>query len=212
MDALLPPPKQIDIIPIATYLANLKTQKTSWIGGRITVLPQDRSYTQTGCADCLKPLEADLTWIVQCPTCKKECEVQLILRVAVQIDDGTSAIKTMLTSPIIEKFLTMTSTQIRNAEEVGENIQAIADRELNGQTIVAFARAYETTYQRQPETRIFLINGHRTKGESSHTQLIIDSKKRKAIETTCLQKTTQTETDMKTPTKKQKSEVTTKTT
>ncbi|KAI3718449.1 hypothetical protein L6452_19321 [Arctium lappa] len=29
MDALLPPPKQIDIIPIATYLANLKTQKTS---------------------------------------------------------------------------------------------------------------------------------------------------------------------------------------
>ncbi|KAI3718450.1 hypothetical protein L6452_19322 [Arctium lappa] len=88
----------------------------------------------------------------------------------------------MLTSPIIEKFLTMTSTQIRNAEEVGENIKAIADKELNGQTIVAFARAYETTYQRQPETRIFLINGHRTKeGESSHTQLKIDSKKRKAI-------------------------------
>ncbi|KAI3748723.1 hypothetical protein L6452_11999 [Arctium lappa] len=76
MDTLLPPPKQTDIIPIATYLANLKT--TSWIGGRITVLPQEKSCTQTGYADCLKPLEVDLTWIVQCPTCKKECEVQLM--------------------------------------------------------------------------------------------------------------------------------------
>ncbi|KAI3758806.1 hypothetical protein L6452_06378 [Arctium lappa] len=53
------------------------------IGGRITAQPQDRSYTQTGCADCLKPLEADLTWIVQCPASKKECEVQLIKVVAI---------------------------------------------------------------------------------------------------------------------------------
>ncbi|KAI3701891.1 hypothetical protein L6452_27342 [Arctium lappa] len=80
--------------------------------------------------------------------------------------------------------------------------QAIAEKEL--MAIVAFVRAYETTYQRQPETRIFLINGHRTKGENSNTQLKIYSKKRKAIETTGLQKTMQNETDMKTPTKKQK--------
>ncbi|KAI3697541.1 hypothetical protein L6452_30634 [Arctium lappa] len=45
----------------------------------------------------------------------------------------------------------------------GENIQTIVEKNLNGQTIVPFARAYETTYQGQPETRIFLINGHKTK-------------------------------------------------
>ncbi|KAI3729029.1 hypothetical protein L6452_17675 [Arctium lappa] len=74
-----------------------------------------------------------------------EIEGLIIQRVVVQIHDGTAAIKTMLTSPIIEKFLTMTSTQIRNAEEAGENIQSIADKELNGQAIVAFARAYDAS-------------------------------------------------------------------
>ena len=52
---------------------------------------------------------------------------------------------------------------------------------------LSFARAYETTYQRQLETRI-LINGHMTKGgDNSHMQPKIDS-----------------ETDLKTLTKKHK--------
>ncbi|KAI3770276.1 hypothetical protein L6452_01403 [Arctium lappa] len=50
---------------------------------------------------------------------------------------------------------------------------------------------------------LHIFNGHKTK--EGENELKTDSKKRKAIETAGLQKTTQTEIDTKIPTKKQKS-------
>ncbi|KAL4566394.1 hypothetical protein LXL04_030509 [Taraxacum kok-saghyz] len=116
-DLLMPYPEEEDIIPITEAIASLKTSKTAWVKGRLKLVNQDKPFSHTGCANCLKPLDADITWIVTCPSCKTESEVLPISRASVQINDGTGKIRGTISTPDIEKFIPFTLAQLKDAKE-----------------------------------------------------------------------------------------------
>ncbi|GJU57873.1 ATP-dependent DNA helicase PIF1-like protein [Tanacetum coccineum] len=109
-DILLPYPKDEDIISISTVVASLRNWKIS--------LPrQDRSTWFTACANCKKSLEADLTWIVTCPLCHQESEVEALSRMTIQIDDGTTTLYATIGTPDVEKIVPYTAVELKDADE-----------------------------------------------------------------------------------------------
>ncbi|KAL4581436.1 hypothetical protein LXL04_017651 [Taraxacum kok-saghyz] len=137
-DLLLPYPEEEDIIPITEAIASLKTSKTAWVKGRLKLVNQDKPFSHTGCANCLKPLDADITWIVTCPSCKTESEVLPISRASVQINDGTGKIRGTISTPDIEKFIPFTLAQLKDAKEFGETIYDTIAKSTQSTTVVAY--------------------------------------------------------------------------
>ncbi|PWA74144.1 hypothetical protein CTI12_AA254960 [Artemisia annua] len=116
-DILLPYPQDDDVISIASFVASWRTLKSSWIKGRTTFPRQDRSLWYTACANCQKSLEADLSWIVTCPSCHQESELEAISRLAIRIDDGTANLSATICSADAEKLIPFNATQLRDADE-----------------------------------------------------------------------------------------------
>ncbi|CAI9263496.1 unnamed protein product [Lactuca saligna] len=121
-DILLPPPQERDILLIGKAITRMKNGKPTWIKGSLMLPRQDRSFTQTACANCLKPVVADVQWIITCSACKKQSKVQLMSRAIVEIDDGTGSIAAMILTPEIEKFMKVDYNDIKDA---GENISLL---------------------------------------------------------------------------------------
>ncbi|KAL4580584.1 hypothetical protein LXL04_016784 [Taraxacum kok-saghyz] len=61
VDGLLPYPDEIDIVPNAIAREMMKTGKPMWVRGSLTLPTQETSFTITGCANCLEPIETDIT-------------------------------------------------------------------------------------------------------------------------------------------------------
>ncbi|KAI3710622.1 hypothetical protein L2E82_40410 [Cichorium intybus] len=62
-ELLLPYPNDEDTTSIIKAVESFENSKTAWVTGRITLPVQERGFSYTACANCQKPLEADITWI-----------------------------------------------------------------------------------------------------------------------------------------------------
>ncbi|GJT22263.1 replication protein A 70 kDa DNA-binding subunit B-like protein [Tanacetum coccineum] len=152
-DILLPYPKDEDIISISTVVASLRTLNASWIKGKISLPRQDRSTWFTACANCKKSLEADLTWIVTCPLCHQESEVEALSRMTIQIDDGTTTLYATIGTPDVEKIVPYTVVELKDADEHGINLHDDIAASVQKHTSIAFIRSYEATFRGHAEMK-----------------------------------------------------------
>ncbi|GKA72922.1 replication protein A 70 kDa DNA-binding subunit B-like protein [Tanacetum coccineum] len=159
-DILLPYPKDEDIISISTAVASLRTLNASWIKGKISLPRQDRNTWFTGCANCQKSLEADLTWIVTCPSCHQESEVEALSRMIIQINDGTTTLYATIGTPDVEKIVPYTAVELKDADEHGINLHDDIAASVQKHTIVAFIRSYEATFHGHAEMKGSVIKAY----------------------------------------------------
>ncbi|PWA56841.1 hypothetical protein CTI12_AA412340 [Artemisia annua] len=188
-DILLPYPQDDDVISIASFVASWRTLKSSWIKGRTTFPRQDRSLWYTACANCQKSLEADLSWIVTCPSCHQESELEAISRLAIRIDDGTANLSATICSADAEKLIPFNATQLRDADEHGINLHDDIVTSVQRHMIVAFVRTYETTFHGQTELKVNVVKayiveevlpapkliGHESEKETCESTLDVDN-------------------------------------
>ncbi|KAJ9545053.1 hypothetical protein OSB04_024760 [Centaurea solstitialis] len=114
---LLPYPIHEDITPITKVVDSFGTLKSSWVTDELSLPMQERGFFYTGCANCHKAVEADTTWIVNCPSCKTESEIIAMSRMLVTIEDSTGSIQATIYTANVEKFIPFTSTKLKEAEE-----------------------------------------------------------------------------------------------
>lgn len=164
-ELLLPFPIDDDLISIATAVASLNTKKTCWIKGKISLPRQERSMWYTACANCQKSLEADLTWIVTCPSCRQESEVQALSRLTIQLDDGTASIHAIICTPHVEELIPFTSLQLKEAEEFGTDLHDAMAMPIQKHTIVAFIRAFDSALGRQSQMKMSIVQAYKVEPE-----------------------------------------------
>ncbi|CAI9263146.1 unnamed protein product [Lactuca saligna] len=163
VDLLLPYPQEPDILPIATAIERLKNGKPTWMRGNLRLQHEDNTFTHTVCANCLKSIGVDVTWIITCNFYKKESEVEIRSRAIVEINDGTASIRTSIASPDLEKFIPFSPQEVKDAEEEGTNIYNIISSSIDKSSVVAFVRSYTTSHQRKSTTRYVIVKAHKTK-------------------------------------------------
>ncbi|KAL7603866.1 hypothetical protein Lser_V15G17117 [Lactuca serriola] len=99
------------------------------------LLPYPEEEDVISIAEATEPMttsiDADNTWIVTCSACKTESEVQLISRATIEIDDGTGTIRTVISTPEIEKFISSSPAQVRDAEEYETNVHDTISMGMN---------------------------------------------------------------------------------
>ncbi|CAH1417086.1 unnamed protein product [Lactuca virosa] len=148
-DILLPHPKEEDIHPIAIASARIENvSKPKWVKGTLNLPHQDRSFTQTGCANCLKPVEADVSWIIKCPACKTESKVRIMLRATIS-------------TPDIETFISFNPNAVRDAEENGEDVHDKITASIQSLSVVAFVRSNQTHHKQKTTTRFVIVKAHK---------------------------------------------------
>ncbi|XP_071927037.1 replication protein A 70 kDa DNA-binding subunit D-like isoform X1 [Coffea arabica] len=76
-NCLLPPPNEEDIKAISTFQALFLVQKTAWVQGTVKLAYGFTKYWITACVNCHKIVNADIDWIIHCPSCKQQSEVEL---------------------------------------------------------------------------------------------------------------------------------------
>nr|XP_027125531.1 uncharacterized protein LOC113742040 [Coffea arabica] len=78
-NCLLPPPNEEDIKAISTFQASFPIQKAAWVQGTVKLAYGFTKYWTTACVNCHKIVNADIDWIIHCPLCKQQSEVELRL-------------------------------------------------------------------------------------------------------------------------------------
>ncbi|KAL4573227.1 hypothetical protein LXL04_020026 [Taraxacum kok-saghyz] len=99
----------------------------------------------------VRNLWKQILWIVICPSCRVESEVQEMSRMTVLITDGSGFLKANITTPEIEKFILFSATDMKIAAENGDNLCEAA---IESVPITAFIRAYEVRVHRATETEM----------------------------------------------------------
>ncbi|CAI9260625.1 unnamed protein product [Lactuca saligna] len=191
---LLPPPEERDILPIGKAITRMKNGKPTWIKGTLMLPRHDRSFTQTACANCLKPVVADVKWIITCFACKKQSKVQLKSRAIVEIDDGTSSIAAMISTPEIEKFMKVDYNEIKDAGENVQTVQNIIAKSIGSLPLLPYVRSYQTSNQENHTTRFVVVKAHRLpEHQNENKQELQLSNKDETLSTTkqCSPKQTQ---------------------
>ncbi|CAI9262679.1 unnamed protein product [Lactuca saligna] len=184
-DILLPPPQERDILPIGEAITRMKNGKPTWIKGSLMLPRQDRSFTQTACANCLKPVVADVQWIITCFACKKQSKVQLLSRAIVEIDDGTGSIAAMISTPEIEKFMKVDYNDIKDAGENEQTVQNIIAKSIASLPLLAYVRSYQTSNQENQTTRFVVVKAHRLpEHQNENKQQLQLSNKEETLSTT----------------------------
>ncbi|KAI3767793.1 hypothetical protein L2E82_18201 [Cichorium intybus] len=146
-ELLLPYPNDEDTTSIIKAVESFENSKTAWVTGKITLPVQERGFSYTACANCQKPLEADITWIVTCPSCRVESEIIAMSRMTVTIYDGTGTIQATMYTPDMDKFIPFTATKLKESEEMGKNLHDAIAAVVQSSPITAFIRAYTTHYR-----------------------------------------------------------------
>ena len=62
-----------------TIHACFTQQKTAWVQGTVKLAYGFTKYWTTACVNCHKIVNADIDWIIHCPSCKQQSEVELRL-------------------------------------------------------------------------------------------------------------------------------------
>ncbi|XP_071922720.1 uncharacterized protein [Coffea arabica] len=76
-NCLLPPPNEEDIKAISTFQALFPIQKAAWVQGTVKLAYGFTKYWTTACVNCHKIVNVDIDWIIHCPSCKQQSEVEL---------------------------------------------------------------------------------------------------------------------------------------
>ncbi|KAI3721520.1 hypothetical protein L2E82_32534 [Cichorium intybus] len=152
-DLLLLYPDDEDIVSIHTATARFQSVKTAWIAGKLSLPTQERGLSYTACANCHKSLEADTSWIVMCPSCRVESEIQEMSRITVLISDASGFLKANMTTPEIEKFIPFSAKDVKIA---GDNATAI-----ESVSIIAFIRAYEVHFHGTIDMRVNIVKAYK---------------------------------------------------
>lgn len=150
---LLPYPTDEDVVSISRITSSLNTFKSGWVKGKLALVMDDRALSYTACANCQKPLDADVTWIVTCPSCKEQSEVFAI--------DEIGNLRAMLYTPDAETFMPYSAVDIQHAEEHAIDLHDTIATSLQQHTVVAFLRSYEVTFRGQSETRLSVLKAYK---------------------------------------------------
>ncbi|XP_023749786.1 replication protein A 70 kDa DNA-binding subunit B-like [Lactuca sativa] len=184
-EILLPPPENKDILPIGRAIIRMKNGKPTWIKGNLNLLQQDRSFTQTICAMCLKPIQADVNWNIKYPLCKEKSEVQIISRAIIEINDGTRTIAASISTLEIEKLIPLNPSEIRDVAESEKNVHDVIASSVRGLSVVTFVRSYQSWNQQQQITRFVIVKLHKVQEHyTKEQQLLIPSTKSENLSTT----------------------------
>ncbi|XP_023758738.3 uncharacterized protein LOC111907170 [Lactuca sativa] len=159
-DLLFPIPQKNDTVPIATAIESLKSQKPVWIKGSLSLLHQHRSFSNTSCANCQKLIEADVNWIIICPFCYTESEVQLISRATVQIDDATGSLSATISKPDLEKFIPFTPEELKYAEDNEKSVHDTIATSVDSVLLFAFVCSQKTCHQQEPSTTYNIVKAY----------------------------------------------------
>ncbi|CAH1413861.1 unnamed protein product [Lactuca virosa] len=184
-EILLPSPENKDILPIGRAIIRMKNGKPTWIKGNLNLPHQDRSFTQTICAMCLKPIQADVNWNIKCPLCKEKSEVHIISRAIIEIDDGTGTIVASISTPEIEKLIPLKPNEIRDIGESEKNVHDVIASSVQGLSVVSFVRSYQSWNQQQQITRFVIVKLHKVQEHyTKDQQLLNPSTKSETLSTT----------------------------
>ncbi|XP_071939498.1 uncharacterized protein [Coffea arabica] len=74
------------------------------------------------CANCHKIVNADIDWIIHCPSCKQQSEVELRARIPIIITDASCSIHCIISREDAEKLIEFTPLQLKQAQEDGFEI------------------------------------------------------------------------------------------
>ncbi|CAI9273576.1 unnamed protein product [Lactuca saligna] len=184
-EILLPPPENKDILPIGRAIIKMKNGTPTWIKGTLSLPQQDRSFTQTICAKCLKPIQADINWNIKCPLCKEKSEVQIISRAIIEINDGTGTIAASISSPEIEKLIPLNPSEIKDVAKSEKNVHDVIASSVQGLSVVTFVRSYLTWNQQQQINRFVIVKLHKVQEHyTKEQQILIPSTKYENLSTT----------------------------
>ncbi|XP_027113620.1 replication protein A 70 kDa DNA-binding subunit B-like [Coffea arabica] len=137
---LLPPPSANDMISVANALNTLKDVKTSWITGKISLIPGQQKFWFEACENCQKAINVDVGWVMRCSSCKEESKVVARTRIGITVDDGTGSINIVIFDLDAEKLIPFTALQFWEAHN--EELNFLLNLHLQSESIrlcVSFA-------------------------------------------------------------------------
>ncbi|XP_027177835.1 replication protein A 70 kDa DNA-binding subunit B-like [Coffea eugenioides] len=134
-NCLLPPPNEEDIKAISTFQASFPIQKTAWVQGTVKLAYGFIKYWTTACVNCHKIVNADIDWIIHCPSCKQQSEVELRARIPIIITDASSSIHCIISGEDAEKMIEFTPLQLKQAQEDGFEINIELNDALKKYTV-----------------------------------------------------------------------------
>ncbi|CAI9265120.1 unnamed protein product [Lactuca saligna] len=105
---------------MAVAITRMENGKPTWVKGNLSFPHQDRRFTQTGCANCLKPIEADVSWTITCPVRKSESKVRIMRRLSnsLRIQGNSSSIYIPRLPSINSSLFLMFLSKLRNVYSV----------------------------------------------------------------------------------------------
>ncbi|CAI9260919.1 unnamed protein product [Lactuca saligna] len=99
----------------------------------------------------------DVSWIIICPFCYTESEVQLISRATIQIDDATGALSTTISTPDLEKFIPFTPEELKDTEDNEKSIHDTIAASVDSVLLFAFMCSQKTCHQQEPSTTYNIV-------------------------------------------------------
>ncbi|XP_071937211.1 replication protein A 70 kDa DNA-binding subunit B-like [Coffea arabica] len=159
-NCLLPPPNEEDIKAISNFQASFPVQKAAWVQGTVKLAYGFSKYWTTACANCHKIVNADIDWIIHCPSCKQQSEVELRARIPIIITDASSSIHCIISGEDAEKLIEFTPLQLKQAQEDGFQIDTELNDALKKYTVVCFLKSYETPFQGQLQKKNTVIKAY----------------------------------------------------
>ncbi|XP_071903396.1 replication protein A 70 kDa DNA-binding subunit B-like isoform X1 [Coffea arabica] len=169
-NCFLPPPNEEDIKAISTFQASFPIQKAAWVQGTVKLAYGFTKYWTTACVNCHKIVNADIDWIIHCPSCKQQSEVELRARIPIIITDPSSSIHCIISGEDAEKMIEFTPLQLKQAQEDGFGIDTELNDALKKYTVVCFLKSYETPFQGQLQRKNTVLRAY-TAAELSHHPL-----------------------------------------
>ncbi|CAI9286631.1 unnamed protein product [Lactuca saligna] len=160
-DFLLPYPAETNISSIVSATSHFDTMKTAWVKGTLSLPEQERNLSYTACANCFKSIEADTTWIVTCPSCHIESEIQQMSRLTVLIADESGVMKANLHTPELEKFIHFSPKDVQISEETSQSLCNSIATAIKSVYIVAFVRAYEVHFQGTTDIKVNIVKAYK---------------------------------------------------
>ncbi|CAI9279215.1 unnamed protein product [Lactuca saligna] len=160
-DFLLPYPAETNISSIVSATSHFDTMKTAWVKGTLSLPKQERNLSYTACSNCFKSIEADTTWIVTCPSCHIESEIQQMSRLIVLIADESGVMKANLHTPELEKFIHFSPKDVQISEETSQSLCNSIATAIKSVYIVAFVRAYEVHFQGTTDIKVNIVKAYK---------------------------------------------------
>ncbi|XP_071927789.1 uncharacterized protein [Coffea arabica] len=143
-------------------MSMLKNVKTAWIRGNTSLAVEQRSFWYAACSNCQKAVDANLEWIIRCPSCREESVVEARCRIGIIIDDGTSSIYAVVFGTDAEKLIPFTAVQLSEADEHGVEVFSEIASAIDNREVLCFVRHFDSDYQRQKDDKYSIVKIYTT--------------------------------------------------